>query len=82
MSEAAAVLAYGGRMIGVDLCLNEGAFLFALPLQMYVALFPCNECAKLIIQSGITEVIYLSDKYHERLVRRICRQLKGAEVIW
>ena len=32
--------------------------------RMYVALFPCNECAKLIIQSGIKEVIYLSDKYH------------------
>ena len=31
---------------------------------MYVALFPCNECAKIIIQSGISEVIYLSDKYH------------------
>jgi len=32
--------------------------------RMYVALFPCNECAKLIIQSGIKEVIFLSDKYH------------------
>ena len=31
---------------------------------MYVALFPCNECAKLVIQSGIKEVIYMSDKYH------------------
>ncbi|XP_061535830.1 deoxycytidylate deaminase isoform X2 [Phycodurus eques] len=31
---------------------------------MYVALFPCNECAKLIIQAGIKEVVYLSDKYH------------------
>lgn len=31
--------------------------------RMYVALFPCNECAKVIIQSGIREVIYLSDKY-------------------
>lgn len=30
---------------------------------MYVALFPCNECAKIIIQSGIKEVVYLSDKY-------------------
>ncbi len=29
----------------------------------YVALFPCNECAKLIIQSGIREVIYMSNKY-------------------
>lgn len=31
--------------------------------RLYVALFPCNECAKAIIQSGIKEVIYLSDKY-------------------
>jgi dCMP deaminase len=31
--------------------------------RLYVALFPCNECAKVIIQAGITEVVYLSDKY-------------------
>jgi dCMP deaminase len=31
--------------------------------KIYTALFPCNECAKAIIQSGITEVIFLSDKY-------------------
>lgn len=31
--------------------------------KIYVALFPCNECAKVIIQSWITEVVYLSDKY-------------------
>ena len=30
---------------------------------IYVTLFPCNECAKLIIQSGIKEVVYMSDKY-------------------
>ena len=30
---------------------------------IYVGLFPCNECTKAIIQSGIKEVIYLSDKY-------------------
>lgn len=33
--------------------------------KIYVALFPCNECCKAIIQSGIREVIYLSDKYKE-----------------
>ena len=33
--------------------------------KLYVALFPCNECAKAIIQSGIKELIYLSDKYHD-----------------
>lgn len=31
--------------------------------RVYVTLFPCSECAKAIIQSGIKEVIYLSDKY-------------------
>ncbi|SEQ23323.1 dCMP deaminase [Lachnospiraceae bacterium RM5] len=31
--------------------------------KMYVTLFPCNECAKAIIQAGIKEVIYDSDKY-------------------
>ena len=31
--------------------------------RLYVALFPCNECAKAIIQSGVKEVQYLSDKY-------------------
>lgn len=31
--------------------------------RIYVDLFPCNECAKEIIQAGIKEVIYLSDKY-------------------
>lgn len=33
--------------------------------KIYVDLFPCNECAKIIIQSGIKEVIYLSDKYKD-----------------
>lgn len=33
--------------------------------RVYVTLFPCNECAKAIIQSGIKEVVYLSDKYHD-----------------
>ncbi|XP_062933487.1 deoxycytidylate deaminase isoform X1 [Cynocephalus volans] len=33
--------------------------------SIYVALFPCNECAKLIIQAGIREVIFMSDKYHD-----------------
>lgn len=32
---------------------------------IYVALFPCNECAKAIIQSGISEIVYLCDKYAE-----------------
>jgi dCMP deaminase len=31
--------------------------------RVYVYLFPCNECAKAIIQAGIKEIIYISDKY-------------------
>lgn len=31
--------------------------------KIYVNLFPCNECAKAIIQSGIKEILYVSDKY-------------------
>jgi len=30
---------------------------------IYVAMFPCNECAKIIVQSGICEVVYASDKH-------------------
>ena len=33
---------------------------------IYTTLFPCNECAKTIIQNGITEVVYSSDKYHNQ----------------
>lgn len=32
--------------------------------KIYVDLFPCNECAKMITQSGIRDIIYLSDKYN------------------
>lgn len=32
---------------------------------LYVTLFPCNECAKAVIQAGIKKVVYLSDKYHD-----------------
>lgn len=48
-SELNAILNYGGGSL-------KGA-------KLYVSLFPCNECAKAIIQSGIKEVIYDSDKY-------------------
>ena len=33
---------------------------------LYVTLFPCNDCAKLIIQSGIKELVFLEDKYHDQ----------------
>ena len=35
---------------------------------IYVALFPCHECTKAIIQSGIKEIVYLSDKYTKLLI--------------
>lgn len=35
--------------------------------RIYVSLFPCNECAKAIIQSGIKEILYLSDKYADSM---------------
>ena len=48
-SELNAILNYRGGSL-------EGA-------KLYVSLFPCNECAKAIIQSGIKTVVYDSDKY-------------------
>lgn len=48
-AELNAILNAGGRVL-------RGA-------RLYVALFPCNECAKAIIQAGIAEIVYLSDKY-------------------
>ena len=32
---------------------------------LYVTLFPCNECTKAIIQTGIKEVVYISNKYED-----------------
>ena len=43
--------------------------------KIYVALFPCNECAKAIIQSGIKEVIYLSDKYSDTDIVKASKKL-------
>ena len=48
-SELNAILNYNGDLRGTTI---------------YVTLFPCNECAKVIVQKGIKEVIYLSDKYN------------------
>ncbi|MCL2719285.1 MAG: dCMP deaminase family protein [Lachnospiraceae bacterium] len=48
-SELNAILNYRGGSL-------EGA-------KIYVSLFPCNECAKAIIQSGIKTIVYDSDKY-------------------
>lgn len=43
--------------------------------RLYVGLFPCNECAKLIIQSGIVEIIYLSDKYKDADSTKAARKM-------
>ena len=43
--------------------------------RIYTALFPCNECSKAIIQSGIREVIYLSDKYDQTEVSIASKRL-------
>ena len=48
-SELNAILNYRGGSL-------EGA-------KLYVSLFPCNECAKAIIQAGIKAVVYATDKY-------------------
>lgn len=60
-AELNAILNAGGRSL-------RGA-------RIYVDLFPCNECAKAIIQSGIREVIYLSDKYAETDATRASKRM-------
>ena len=50
-SELNAILNYRGGSL-------EGA-------RLYVTLFPCNECAKAVIQAGIKTVIYGDDKYRD-----------------
>lgn len=41
--------------------------------SMYCTLFPCNVCAQVIVQAGIKEVIYYSDKYHNADFTRAAR---------
>lgn len=66
-SELNAILNYRGGSL-------EGA-------TIYVTLFPCNECAKAIIQSGIKQVVYDSDKYQDDAsVIASKRMLKAAGV--
>ena len=49
--------------------------------KLYVSLFPCNECAKAIIQAGIRTVIYKEDKYPDSpSVRASKRMLNAAGV--
>lgn len=50
--------------------------------RIYTALFPCNECSKAIIQSGISEVVYLSDKYEASdSAKASKRMLENASVV-
>ena len=58
----------------VNAILNKNAA-SAKGSRCYVTLFPCNECAKIIIQSGISEVVYFSDKYHDSDASRASRRL-------
>ena len=68
-SELNAILNYRGGSL-------EGA-------KLYVSLFPCNECAKAIIQAGIKTLIYGSDKYADTpAVRASKRMLDAAGVAY
>ena len=46
--------------------------------RLYVALFPCNECAKAIIQSGVKEVLYLSDKYADSMATLASKRMMAS----
>lgn len=51
---------------------------------MYVTLFPCNECSKAIIQSGITRLVYFSDKHAHKestIASKKMLQDAGVEVV-
>lgn len=43
--------------------------------KLYVSLFPCNECAKAIIQAGIKTVVYDSDKYEGTPMNRASKRM-------
>lgn len=48
---------------------------------LYVTLFPCNECAKLIIQSGIKHIVYGDDRYHDEASYKASRKMFDAAQI-
>ena len=63
-SELNAILNYrGGSLVGA---------------KLYVSLFPCNECAKAIIQAGIKEVVYDSDKYSSSAATKASKKMFDA----
>ncbi len=48
---------------------------------LYVTLFPCHECAKLIIQSGIKEIVFIENKYQQASsVQASTRMLKESGI--
>ena len=50
---------------------------------VYVTLFPCNECTKAIIQSGIKEIVYMCDKYADTDgVKASKRMLNSAGIVY
>lgn len=51
--------------------------------SIYVTLFPCNECTKLIIQSGIKEIVFESNKYQDSKEHAAAiKMLKAANVTY
>ncbi len=46
--------------------------------KIYTTLFPCNECTKALIQAGIREVIYLSDKYSDTASVIAAKRMMGS----
>ena len=49
---------------------------------LYVTLFPCHECAKAIIQSGITRLVYLDNKYNDTEdFKESLRMLRAASIM-
>ena len=45
---------------------------------LYVSLFPCNECAKAIIQAGIKRIVYESDKYADTTATKASKRMLEA----
>ncbi|KAH8411166.1 hypothetical protein KR222_009259 [Zaprionus bogoriensis] len=49
--------------------------------RLYTTLFPCNECAKLIIQSGIRKIFFISDKYAYKAAYQASKRMLDAAAI-
>lgn len=62
-AEANAILNYRGSLKDM-----QGA-------TVYVTLFPCHECAKTLVQAGVGEVVYLSDKYEGTVDNQVSKRI-------